>query len=57
MNKQSEMLLDQIIEHAELVDERDRAKFIAKHQSEKTVGDNWFVHHLKLLKESLKDNQ
>ena len=56
MNKQSETLLDQIIEHAELVDERGRVEFTSEHQSEKTVGDSWFVHHLKLLKESLKDN-
>tara|TARA_B100000959_G_scaffold264454_1_gene304977 strand:+ start:3174 stop:3347 length:174 start_codon:yes stop_codon:yes gene_type:complete len=57
MKKQSDILLSQIIEHAELVDERDREKATREHQSERTVGESWFVHHLKLLKRSLEDDR
>ena len=55
MSKQSEKLLDQIIEFAEIQDTRFQSESIKDNQGEKAVGQDWMIHHLKLLKQALKE--
>ena len=55
MDKESAQLLDQLIEHATILDERDKEDAIKEHEGEKAIGESWLLYHLKLLKESLKE--
>ena len=48
-------LLDQIIEYSVIMDEREKEKARRGNQGERTVGESWLVHHLKLLKEFSKE--
>jgi hypothetical protein len=52
--KRSIKLLDQIIEAAELTDLKHKQNNI-KNKASRTVGESWMVYHLKLLKESLQE--
>ena len=57
MKKQSEILLEEIIEYAEIVDKRDKEAATNQHQGERVVGQSWLVHHLNSLKRLLEDNR
>jgi len=57
MNKESEKLLGQIIEFAEIQDEKSRSQSINNGKGEKTVGQSWMVHHLNLLKQLLEEEK
>jgi len=50
MKKDCHILLDQIIEYATIMDEREKGKR-RNGQAEETIGESWMVHHLKKLKE------
>lgn len=56
MNEQRVKLLDQIIEFAKIEDARRKVDAIARGKGEETVGDNWMVCHLNLLKELLEED-
>jgi len=48
-------LLGQIIIIAELKDKEDRARLIAEHRGQDTIGESSLVYHLKVLKAELED--
>ena len=50
MKKDYHKLLDQIIEYAAIMDEREKER-ARNGQSEQAIGESWMVHHLKKLKE------
>tara|TARA_B100001105_G_scaffold144718_1_gene115970 strand:+ start:425 stop:592 length:168 start_codon:yes stop_codon:yes gene_type:complete len=49
MKKDYHKLLDQIIEYAVIMDEREKGK-ARNGKAEQTIGENWMVHHLRELK-------
>jgi len=49
MKKDYHKLLDQIIEYAVIMDEREKEK-ARNGKAEQTIGENWMVHHLRELK-------
>jgi len=49
MKKDYHKLLDQVIEYAIIMDEREKEK--AKNgRAEQAIGESWMIHHLKELK-------
>ena len=48
-------LLDQIIDHEEALDERKRREAIYKMKFDKASGEGFSLHHLKILKNLIKD--
>ena len=52
MNKQEKMslLLDQIIERAEIDDKNQMLIDLSNNKLQQTVGESWMVFHLKALK-------
>jgi len=54
MKKDYHKLLDQIIEYAVIMDEREKEK-ARDGQAEQTIGESWMVHHLKELKKFSKE--
>jgi len=57
MSKQSEKLLNQIIEFEEIQDERGRSQLLKEGKGEKTIGQSWMNHHLKLLKQLIREGK
>ncbi len=57
MNKQSEKLLSQIIEFAEIQDEKSKSQSVKDGKGEKAVGQSWMIHHLNLLKQLLEEGK
>jgi hypothetical protein len=55
MRKESLTLLNQLIEHATILDGKSKNEAIRGHNGEKAIGESWLLYHLKLLKESLKE--
>ena len=53
MKKQSLVLLEQIIEKAIEEDKKNKKKSFAEKEYGKSVGEDWMVFHLKILKELL----
>ena len=49
MKKDYHKLLDQIIEYAVIMDEREKEK-ARNGQAEQGIGESWMVHHLRELK-------
>ena len=54
MKKECRKLLDQILEYAVIMDEREKEE-VRNGQCEKAIGESWMVHHLKLLKKLSKE--
>jgi hypothetical protein len=54
-NERATVLLNQIIEKAQEDDMRHKRENIGKKGST-TVGDGWYVFHLKLLRDLLNEN-
>ena len=55
MSKEQLKLLDQIIEHAKILDRIEKEKAIKEHQGEKAIGESWLLHHLRILRNSLEE--
>ena len=49
MKEDCRKLLDQIIEYAVVMDEREKER-ARNGQAEKTIGESWLIYHLKELK-------
>jgi len=56
-NKEKQLqLLEQIILKAAQEDVEYKNRMIAEHKGQKTVGEGWMLHHLKILQKLIHDS-